>query len=161
MRILSNIEEKEAIRFIDEAARVAQNSGCERKKCGSVIVKDGHIIGKAFNGPPGNLESQRRCSISKDSYHAKLTDKSCCIHAEERAIMNTLRTSPDKIIGSRLYFVRLDEHGKKEPSGKPWCTLCSKMALEAGIKEFVLWHKSGITVYETDEYNTLSFEYRE
>jgi len=161
MKILHGAEEKEAMKFIDEAARVAQNSKCDRKKCGSVIVKDGKIIGEAFNGPPGNLESQRRCSYSKDSYHTKLTDKSCCIHAEERAIMLTLRTNPEKIIGSRLYFARLDEHGKKEPAGKPWCTLCSKMSLEAGIKEFVLWHKEGITVYDTEEYNTLSFQYKE
>jgi deoxycytidylate deaminase len=161
MRLLSGSEEKEAMKYIDEAARVAQNSGCDRKKCGSIIVKDGKIISEAFNGPPGNLESQRRCSNSKDTYHNKLTDKSCCIHAEERAIIIALRTHPEKIIGSRLYFTRLDESGENEPAGRPWCTLCSKMALEAGIKEFVLWHKDGITVYDTEEYNTLSFQYRE
>ena len=160
MKLLSGIEEKEAMKFIDEAARFALDSGCERKKCGSIIVSDGKIIGKGFNSPPGNLDSQRRCSCPKDSYHKKVSDKSCCVHAEQRAIMDALKHAPEKITGSRLYFVRLDEHNQKTPSGEPWCTICSKMSLDSGVKEFVLWHENGIVVYDTDEYNRLSFEYR-
>jgi len=53
--------------------------------------------------------------------------------------MNALIDAPDKIIGSRLYFVRIDENGKPTHAGKPYCTICSKMALDAGICEFVLW----------------------
>lgn len=44
-------------------------------------------------------------------------------------------------------------------AGKPYCTICSKMALDVGIAEFVLWHEEGITVYDTKEYNELSFQY--
>lgn len=46
-------------------------------------------------------------------------------------------------------------------AGKPYCTLCSKMALDAGIGEFVLWQTSGLAAYGTDEYNTLSYAYAE
>jgi hypothetical protein len=53
--------------------------------------------------------------------------------------MNALIDAPDKIIGSRLYFVRIDNNGKPTPAGKTYCTICSKMALDAGISEFVLW----------------------
>jgi len=35
------------------------------------------------------------------------------------------------------------------------------MALDVKIAEFVLWHKEGICVYNTEEYNQLSFEYSE
>ncbi|MBI2668675.1 hypothetical protein HYX14_02425 [Candidatus Woesearchaeota archaeon] len=59
--------------------------------------------------------------------------------------------------GSRLYFIRLDEQGNAEHAGEPYCTICSKMSLDAGIAEFVLWHKEGITVYKTKEYNEKSF----
>jgi hypothetical protein len=52
--------------------------------------------------------------------------------------MNALIDAPDKIIGSRLYFVRIDENGKPIHAGKPYCTICSKMALDAGIYEFIL-----------------------
>jgi deoxycytidylate deaminase len=90
--------------ILSEVINVAKQSGCNDARCGSIIVKDGIIIGKGFNSPPGNLESQRRCHIKKDHYHKKVSDKSCCIHAEERAIMDALRNNPDKIKGSTLYF---------------------------------------------------------
>jgi len=160
MKILHSVEEKEAMKFIDAAIKVAQHSPCFRSKCGSVIVKDGKIIGEGFNAPPlgKKLDKCFKDDIPKNFK----SDRSCCIHAEERAIMDSLRKHPDKIIGSRLYFIRLDKDtNKKMYAGKPFCTICSKMALDAGIKEFVLWHEEGITVYDTDEYNTLSFQYRE
>ncbi len=56
-------------------------------------------------------------------------------------------------------FIRLDKNGTLSRAGKPYCTICSKMALDVGIDEFVLWHEDGICVYDTDEYNTRSFQY--
>jgi hypothetical protein len=35
------------------------------------------------------------------------------------------------------------------------------MALDTGIKEFVLCHKDWIVIYNTGEYNLLSYEYSE
>ena len=78
-----------------------------------------------------------------------------------RAIIDTLKKNSDKIVGSRLYFVRLDINNKPKKSKKPYCTICSKMALDVGIKEFVLWHERGICVYNTEEYNELSSQYSE
>jgi len=161
MKYLSGDEEKRAMEYMDKAAEVALNATCRRDKCGSIIVKDDEIIGAGFNSPPANKESQRRCSVSKGSYHEKVTDKTCCVHAEQRAIMDALRRNPEKIVGSRLYFIRLDEKGNKTRAGRPYCTICSKMALDVGVAEFVLWHEEGICVYDTEEYNTLSFQYRE
>ncbi len=124
-----------------------------------LIVKLDKIIGSGFNGLPQNLESQRRCSYLKESYHEKVTDKTCCVHAEQRAIMDALRKNPDKLSGSRLYFVRLDDCGKPLRAGEPYCTICSKMVLDVGIDEFVLWHEKGICVYDSGEYNLLSFQF--
>jgi len=160
MRYLSGNEEQEAIRYMHRAAEVAINSTCLRAKGGSVIVQDSTIIGAGFNSPPGNLESQRRCSIPKDSLDRKVTDKTCCIHAEQRAIRDALRRNPDKLIGSRLYFVRVEEDGDILKAGEPYCTDCSKTSLDVGIVEFVLWHEEGICVYDTEEYNELSFQYQ-
>ena len=97
MRYLSGDEEKKAVEYITKATDVARNATCERSKCGSVIVQLDEIIGSGFNSPPQDLESQRRCSYSKDSYHKKVTDKICCVHAEQRAIMDALRKNPDKL----------------------------------------------------------------
>jgi len=161
MKYLLGYEEKEAMKFLDEAVSMARSATCERSRCGSVIVKDGEIIGRGFNSPPRSDETQRRCHTKKDTYHKKVTDKTCCIHAEQRAITDSLKRNSDKIDGSRLYFVRLDNNGDKQRSGEPYCTICSKMALDADISEFVLWQDKGVCVYNTDEYNRLSFEYNE
>lgn len=90
-----------------------------------------------------------------------MTDKTCCVHAEQRAIMDALRNNSNEIAGSSLYFVRLNKNGTFSRAGKPYCTICSKMALDVGIEEFILWHKQGICVYNTEEYNKLSFLYTE
>lgn len=46
-------------------------------------------------------------------------------------------------------------------AGKPYCTICSKMALDAGVSEWVLWHDKGITIYDANEYNEISFGHLE
>jgi len=91
VRYLFGNEEKKALEYISKATIVAQNATCERSKCGSVIVKLDEIIGSGFNSPPHDLEEQRRCSCSKDSYHKKVTDKTCCVHSEQRAIIDALK----------------------------------------------------------------------
>lgn len=160
MRYLSSDEERKALEYIASAAQIAANATCERSRCGSVIVSYDQTIGSGFNSPPRDLEGQRRCSCSKDSYDWKVTDRTCCIHAEQRAIIDALRHQPEKLEGSRLYFVRLDNEGKPSRSGKPYCTICSKMVLDVGITEFVLWHDEGVCVYDTKEYNALSFQFK-
>ncbi len=161
MNYLSGKEESEAVEFIRMATEAALNSTCRRARCGCVIIKDGEVIGKGFNSPPFDKETQRRCFASKDSYHKKVTDKTCCVHAEQRAIMDALRKNPDKIAGSTLYFSRIDENGNPFAAEKPYCTICSKMTLDARIKEFVLLHDKGICVYDTEEYNDIFYGYNE
>jgi len=147
--------------FIHAAEELAKKSTCERSKCGSVIVKDNTIIGQGYNSPAKNLESQRRCKNNKEDYHKKVTDKTCCIHAEQRAIMDALTKNPEKLKDSKLYFIRLNKENLKEPAGNPYCTICSKMALDVGIKEFILLHKEGEKSYNTEEYNSISYNYKE
>jgi deoxycytidylate deaminase len=159
MRFLSGAEEKEALYYLKEAAKVAKESGCLRFKCGSLIVKDGAVIGRGFNSLPRNLKAVR--CLKPDLPKDFKSDRSCCVHAEQRAILNALRGSPERLLGSRLYFMRLDMNDEIVKAGKPYCTICSKMALDAGVSEFVLLHDEGIAVYDTDEYNRLSFEHRE
>jgi deoxycytidylate deaminase len=159
MKYLSGEEEKKALEYLIKASDSAKLSTCLRSKCGSIIVKSDKIIGTGFNSPPGNFENQKRCECSKEDYNKKVTDKTCCIHAEQRAIFDALRRNPEKIIGSSLYFTRIDEWRNLKISGKPYCTICSKMALDVGISEFILFHKEGVCVYSTEEYNNLSFNF--
>lgn len=149
------------LKYIEEAVKEANKSGCKQARCGCVIVKDEKIIGRGFNSPPAELESQRRCFNSKKDFNNKVTDKTCCMHAEQRAMFDALRTNSDSIKGADLYFIRIDEEGIKLPAGKPYCTICSKMALDLGIKNFILFHKQGIKVYDAREYNNLSFSFED
>ena len=160
MKIPSKKEGDDIKIYFAKSVKEALKSTCLRAKCGSLIIKNRKIIGKGFNSPPNNLESQRKCLLKKDSYHKKIADKTCCVHAEQRAIMDALKNNPEEIKDSRIYFIRLNKENKISKVGKPYCTHCSKLALDVGIKEFVLWHEQGICVYDTEEYNLLSFDYK-
>ena len=160
MKTFSEIEWKQYEQYFLLAAEVAKQATCERSKCGCVIVKDWKIIGQWFNSPAKDLESQRRCTCDKKSYDFKVTDKTCCIHAEQRAMFDALRHYPDEIIDSELFFIRLDSEWNMSKSWDPYCTICSKMALDLWVKYFYLRHEKGITCYDTQEYNTLSYQYK-
>jgi dCMP deaminase len=155
--IVLNLENK-AMAFLKKAAEVALESSCLRSKCGSVIVKDEKVIGSGYNSPP--LDKKLSCCFKDSLPDNFVSDRTCCVHAEQRAIMDALKNNPSKIAGSRLYFIRLDERGGMAVSGDPYCTICSKIALDSGIAEFILLRKEGICVYDTEEYNRKSFNFQ-
>lgn len=159
MRVLYGCEEKIAMSHISAAALVARQSMCLRSRCGSVIVSDGQVIASGYNAPPRDMVSQQRCLRKSDLKPGFKSDKTCCIHAEQRAIYEALKGAAGSLAGSRLYFIRLDAAGLPERAGRPYCTHCSKLVLDVGIAEFVLWHQEGVTVYDTVEYNDLSFAF--
>ena len=143
---------------INSVGVVAKESTCHRSKCGSVIVKDFEIIGIGWNSQPGKCEGGECFKQTLDPIFK--SDRNCCVHAEQRAIIDAFKNNPDKVAGSTLFYVRLDEDDNPKMSGKPYCTICSKMALDAGISKFVLWHQEGWTAYDTEYYNELSFQYK-
>lgn len=148
--------EHEAVAWMREAAKMAKRALCLNARCGAVVVKDGEMIGRGYNAPPLDTIENRMCDQAIPPGKPKY-DRTCCIHAEWRAIMDALRRNPEKIHGSSLYFTRVDEQGEIKKSGQPYCTVCSRLALDVGIASFVLWHEAGIREYPTDEYNRLSY----
>jgi deoxycytidylate deaminase len=140
----------------------AKKSICHRSRCGSIIVDDPinpsfRILGTGYNSMPCDVEGE----CFKDSLAPTFkSDKTCCIHAEQRAIMNCLKMNPSHIEESHLFFIRIDDNGQPKPSGAPYCSICSKLALDVGIGKFHLWHAEGWTAYTTEEYNKLTFEYK-
>lgn len=137
MTFLKDEQEKGAIVWVNEAARVAKKALCLRAKCGTVIVKNGRIIGEGYNAPPLDITDSRLCMLEYVPGKQKY-DKTCCMHAEWRAIIDALKTNTQDINGSTLYFTRVDELGNIKKSGKPFCTVCSRFALDTGVAEFVL-----------------------
>lgn len=143
--------------FFKAAADVASRATCFKAKCGAVIVQNGKIIGKGYNSPPNDDEKNRMCERDYDYSKKPKYDKTCCVHAEWRAIADALKSK--KIKDSILYFMRIDEDGNFTDAGEPFCTVCSRLALDSGIKYFALWNESGEKLYDTKEYNQLSYDF--
>lgn len=147
-------------RWFFEAESMAQKALCLRAKCGSVIVRDGTVLGSGYNAPPLDDIAHSKClSDDYDRNKKPKYDLTCCIHAEWRAITDALRSAPDLVKGAILYYVRLGDDGHLRHSGVPFCTVCSRLALDLGIRFFSLWHADGIKLYDTKDYNDLSYSF--
>ena len=159
MKKLTGSEEKEAMGWIEEAANVARQSPCLRAHCGSVIVKNGEIIGRGFNSPPQNNPEYRTCMNEYEIPAGFRHDRTCCIHSEQRSVMDAIRQGHDTK-GSKIYFVNVDEDKNKIQAYRIVCTICSRTVLDAGISEFVLYWTDGVRSYDTHEFDQLSFQYK-
>jgi deoxycytidylate deaminase len=161
VKYLEGEERKEAEAYLLMAASYAETATCSRAKCGAVIISPKvRLIGGGFNSPAGNKESRRRCVRRKSEYDEKVTDKTCCVHAEQRAIMDALRSNPDHIEGATMYFARLDSDTGLSDHHRPYCTICSKMMVDVGLKWFVRYQDGDIIRYDTEEYDLISADYR-
>jgi deoxycytidylate deaminase len=147
--------------FFDAAIQAAKNSLCLRDKCGAIIALGGVIIGTGYNAPPLDDISNRKCLIHfpADSRKPK-SDRTCCVHAEIRAIRMAEKTVPN-LRGSILYFARVNAQGAMLYSGEPYCTLCSRPVLDAGVSFWALWHESGPMLYDAKTYNDLSYQFHQ
>ena len=159
MQRISGSELEEILPFFKAAAAVAKESTCHRAKCGAVILKDHKIIGKGYNGPALYDEANRKCDHIYNLSIKPKYDKTCCVHAEWRAILDACKNSADKIGDSDLYFIRVDEKDNFTNAGEPYCTTCSRLALESGIGKFILWNADGANIYNTAEYNNKSYQF--
>ena len=143
------------------AADEAALATCYNARCGSVIVdEDEDVIGRGHNAPPNNDESQRMCNKEWDLSSKPSYDKTCCVHAEWNAILDACKNAPDRLARATLYFMRIDDNGGFTEAGKPYCTVCSRLALGSGLGFFALWNK-GPEIYTTTEYNSRSYDYHE
>ena len=147
--------------YFYEAIEEAKKATCERRKCGSVVVSaTGEVIGRGWNGPPVGDEAQRRCGRKAELHPDFKSDKTCCPHAEWRAIFEAMKNRSVEVEGATLYFAAVDEAGNHVFAGAPYCTICSKMVFDVGLKWFGLWHEAGIRMYDTREYNDVSFAWK-
>lgn len=148
-----------ATTFLEAAASEAVKASCLRSLCGAVVVVDGRIVGGGHNSLPGGAKPV--VCLKEEGLLSPLfkSDRTCCVHAEVRAITNAMKNGED-LTGAAVYFTRVSgESGEREFSGRPYCTICSKFALDVGLGLFVLEHDYGIVAYPTKEYNDLSFAY--
>jgi hypothetical protein len=107
---------------LDKAAEQARQATCLRRRCGAILTYTGSgadIIGYGFNSPAHHDEANRRCGLDKHQYHEKVTDKTCCVHAEARAILMAVQRCPRLFHESTMWFCAVDLDGNRIPSGDP------------------------------------------
>lgn len=102
------------LRYLHMARIWAENSYCERRKVGALIVKDKMIISDGYNGTPAGFEN-----VCEDENH--LT-KPYVLHAEANAITKIAR-SGNNSEGATLYVTDAP------------CIECSKLIIQSGIKK--------------------------
>lgn len=145
--------------FFTMAAQKAQQATCRNARCGAVIVKRGKIIGSGYNAPPRGDEANRMCQQFLDISVKPNYDITCCVHAEWQAILTACKQYPKEIDGSTLYYMRIDDQNRFMDAGVPYCTNCSRLAMEAGITTFGLWNDEGADMYDISEYNQKSYQF--
>jgi dCMP deaminase len=103
-------------RYLKMADIWAQNSYCERRKVGALLVKDQMIISDGYNGTPAGFEN-----VCEDENNKT---KSYVLHAEANAITKVAK-SGNSSLNATLYV-----------TSSP-CLECSKLIIQAGIKRVV------------------------
>lgn len=111
-------------RYLRMAKIWAENSYCERRKVGAIIVKDKMIISDGYNGTPSGFENN--CEEDNN------TTKPYVLHAEANAITKVAKSN-NSSDGSTLYVTTSP------------CMECSKLIIQSGIKRVVFDEKYRIT----------------
>ena len=107
-------------RYIRMAMIWADNSYCERRKVGALIVKDKMIISDGYNGTPSGFEN-----VCEDENNIT---KPYVLHAEANAITKIARSN-NSSDGSTMYVTAAP------------CIECAKLIIQAGIKRVVYSEK--------------------
>ena len=116
---MENNNEKQEIldkRYLRMSSIWAENSYCQRRKVGAIIVKDKMIISDGYNGTPAGFEN-----ICEDDSGVT---KPYVLHAEANAITKVARSN-NSSDGSTLYV-----------TASP-CLECAKLIIQAGIRRVV------------------------
>lgn len=128
-------------RYMQMAMIWAENSYCQRRKVGAILVKDKMIISDGYNGTPVGFEN--KCEDENNHTYPYV------LHAEANAITK-VACSNNSSKDSTLYV-----------TSSP-CIECAKLIIQAGIKRVVyaekyrledgieLLTKAGITVEYID-----------
>ena len=103
-------------RYLDMARIWAQNSYCQRRQVGALVVKEGMIISDGYNGTPSGFEN-----ICEDDNGIT---KPYVLHAEANAITKLARSSNNSD-GATIYI-----------TASP-CIECAKLIIQAGIRRVV------------------------
>lgn len=107
-------------RYLRMALVWAENSYCERRKVGALIVKDQMIISDGYNGTPSGFEN-----VCEDENNVT---KPYVLHAEANAITKVAASS-NSSKGATIYVTSAP------------CIECAKLIIQSGIRRVVYSEK--------------------
>jgi len=107
-------------RYLEMARVWAQNSYCQRRQVGALVVKDGMIISDGYNGTPSGFEN-----VCEDDNGVT---KPYVLHAEANAITKLARSNNNSD-GATIYI-----------TASP-CIECAKLIIQSGIRRVVYGEK--------------------
>jgi dCMP deaminase len=116
----SEKQNKLDMRYLRMAKIWSENSYCQRRKVGALVVKDKMIISDGYNGTPSGFEN-----VCEDENN--LT-KTYVLHAEANAITKIAHSS-NSSDGATMYV-----------TASP-CIECAKLIIQSGIKRVVYSEK--------------------
>ncbi len=160
MRVISSYPEfQDVLANIIRAGKIAEKSNCRKTKRGVVIVNEGEEVSTGYLW---NAEYAENCNPCPRIDIHNNTQWGLCkaIHAERYAIEHTLEDKRHLLKGSKLYHIKIDEDRIEVPSRQPSCVDCAELILETGIAKVILFHKTGFTEYDADEFLELSRQYQ-
>lgn len=135
---------QEIEKWMNCAAGIGVKSLCQKSQRGAIVVRNGEVLGEAFNGSSERCSPCLRLNIHDNSYFGicKAAHLPAKGHAEGAAVENAMKNPKigGNLRGSRLYYVKT-RGGVIIPSGDYACIDCSESILHSGIDEVVLWHK--------------------
>jgi dCMP deaminase len=107
-------------RYLRMARIWAENSYCQRRKVGALVVKNNMIISDGYNGTPSGFDN-----VCEDESNVT---KPYVLHAEANAITKLARSNNNSE-GATLYITTAP------------CIECAKLIIQAGIKRVVYGEK--------------------
>ncbi|MDE5639246.1 MAG: dCMP deaminase family protein [Odoribacter sp.] len=115
---MTEVEKKSVLdkRYLRMARIWSENSYCERRQVGALLVKNKSIISDGYNGTPSGFEN--RCEDEEN------VTKPYVLHAEANAITKVAKSS-NSSEGATLYV-----------TASP-CIECAKLIIQAGIRRVV------------------------
>ena len=113
-------------RYLRMARIWAENSYCERRQVGALIVRGDAIISDGYNGTPSGFEN-----ICEDENNKT---KPYVLHAEANAIISASR---NECIGGDLYLAGHDARTGEILHDATSCSMCRRMIINSGITRVV------------------------
>ncbi len=114
--------------FLEIARLVSKRSTCLRRKVGSLVVKDRRILATGYNGTPSGIKHCFEIGCLREKLRVPSGERhELCrgLHAEQNVLLQASLHGVS-LKGSTIYV-----------TNQP-CIICTKMIINAGIKEVVV-----------------------